>query len=116
MKDARKDHRVYLLHIRDAIRRILTYTAGGRQAFMADSQIQDAVIRNIEIIGEATKNVAQSFRVAHPNVPWKGMAGMRDKVIHDYFGVNLEIVWGAVQDTLPGLQQKIETILQEQEG
>ena len=80
-----KDDRIYLLHIRDAIRHIVEYTATGKESFFADRKTQDAVVRNLEIIGEATKRVSLSLKAAHPDIAWKPIAGMRDKLIHDYF-------------------------------
>jgi uncharacterized protein with HEPN domain len=91
-----KANRVYLLHIRDATQRIVEYTRGGREAFLASPMTQDAVVRNLEIIGEAVKNLSESLRTGHAEIPWKRIAGMRDKVIHEYFGVNLQLVWEAV--------------------
>ncbi len=106
-----KDDRIYLLHIRDAIDRILTYTAGGRSEFFNDPKTQDAVVRNIEIIGEAVKNVSARLKQARPDVPWKRIAGMRDKMIHEYFGVNLDLVWDAVEQSLPPFRATLEEIL-----
>ncbi len=106
-----KDDRVYLLHIRDAIRGVLRYTAGGREAFFSDEMTQDAVVRKLEVIGEATKHLSEPFRSAHPEVPWKRMAGMRDKVIHEYFGVDLQLVWDVVRTELPNLLSRIEGFL-----
>ena len=82
----------YLSHIRDATRRIQEYTHGGQVAFMGSTLIQDAVIRNLEIIGEATKALSPEFRDKHPGIPWSSMAGMRDVLIHGYMGVDLKIV------------------------
>jgi uncharacterized protein with HEPN domain len=87
-----KDDRVYLLHIRDAAARALDYSSAGRDAFFADAKTQDAVIRNIEVIGEATKNLSEGLRTTRPDIPWKRIAGMRDTLIHRYFGVKLELV------------------------
>ena len=69
------------------------YVSGGREAFLADTMIQDAVIRNLEVIGEAVKNLSSELRVQHPDVPWTRIAGMRDVLIHEYFGVRVETVW-----------------------
>ena len=106
-----KDDRIYLLHIRDAIQHILEYTASGKDSFFADGKTQDAVVRNLEIIGEATKRVSASLKDAHPDVSWKPIAGMRDKLVHDYFGVNLQLVWDVVERDLPSLKLKITQLL-----
>jgi len=108
-----KDDRVYLQHIRDAIGRILSYTANGRDAFLATPQAQDAVIRNLEIIGEAVKHLSPELRQQHPDIPWKQIAGMRDEMIHEYFGVDVHIVWKVVERHLPTLRQTIESLLRQ---
>jgi len=106
-----KDERAYFLHVRDAVDRILSYTAGGRESFLRDSKTQDAVIRNLEIIGEAVKQVSEATRAAYADVPWKRIAGMRDKMIHEYFGVNLDLVWEVVERELPTLRSRVDEIL-----
>jgi uncharacterized protein with HEPN domain len=73
-----------------------------------DLKTQDAIVRNIEIIGEATKNLSAYFRNQYPAIPWKNLARMRDKLIHDYFGVNLDIVWGVLKEDIPELIKEIE--------
>lgn len=107
-----KEDRVYLLHIRDAIRRILEYTTDGREAFLGDPKTQDAVIRNLEIIGEAVKQLSAGLTGAHPAISWRPIAGMRDKLIHEYFGVNLRLVWDVVERDLPGLLESTAAILE----
>ena len=106
-----KDEKAYLGHIRDSVDRILAYTAAGKKAFMLDHKCQDAVVRNLEIIGEAAKNVPRAVQASHPRIPWRRMAGMRDKMIHEYFGVDLEIVWGVVARELPALRRRIVAML-----
>ena len=106
-----KDDRIYLQHIRDAISRILSYTASGREAFLATPQAQDAVIRNLEIIGEAVKHLSAELRQQHPDIPWKRIAGMRDEMIHEYFGVDLRIVWNVIEQHLPVLSQGVTRLL-----
>jgi uncharacterized protein with HEPN domain len=106
-----KDDRAYLSHIRDAARRALDYTRDGRDAFFADTKTQDAVIRNIEIIGEATKNLSDALKDAHAGIPWKQIAGMRDTLIHRYFGVKLELVWQVVEADLPVFLARVEAML-----
>ncbi|RME82061.1 MAG: DUF86 domain-containing protein [Caldilineae bacterium] len=104
-----------LSDIQEAIRRIMEYTGGMTyQAFVEDTRTQDAVIRNLEIIGEATKNLSKKLRERHPNVPWKSMAGVRDRLIHHYFGVNLDIVWQIVVDELPQVASQLERILRKE--
>jgi len=103
--------RTYLLHIRDCIRNISDDTAGGRDAFLADRKTQDAVIRNLEVIGEAAKNLSASLTDDHPDIPWKQIAGMRDVLIHHYFGVKLETVWEVVVKDLPALNEKVAELL-----
>lgn len=106
----KRDH-AYLLHVRDAIEAIVAYTTGGRAAFNADRKTQDAVVRNLEIIGEAVKRLSAGLTEAHPDIPWRQIAGMRDKLIHDYFGVDLDLVWEVVELELPRLQNRIAAMI-----
>lgn len=106
-----KDDRVYLQHIRDAIEDIVAYTRSGSDAFLADRMRQDATLRKLEVIGQAVKNLSDECKSREPAIPWKQIAGLRDKVIHDYFGVNLEIVWGVVEKELPKLGDAVGRLL-----
>jgi uncharacterized protein with HEPN domain len=108
-----KDDRFYLLHIRDAAARIVRYTYGGRAQFDADSLVQDGVIRNLEVIGEAVKRLSAPLKDAHPAVPWKRVGGMRDILIHHYFGVQLDTVWEVVETHLPALAHEVDVMLSE---
>ena len=107
----KKDPRVYLVQIVERAERILQFTEAGKAAFFGSPLIQDAVIRNFEIIGEAAKRVPEEFRLAHPSVPWKGLSGLRDVLIHQYEGVNLGEVWRIVERDLPGLRETISALL-----
>lgn len=106
-----RDDRVYLSHIRDALQQIQTYAAGMDSAgFFLNRMAQDAVIRQFEIIGEATKNLSEEFRAINPAMPWKDLAGFRDKLIHQYFGVDLAMVWQSVVDDVPMLLNELVKI------
>ena len=107
----KRNERLFLTDIRDAIDRILEYTSEGRVAFMDSPMVQDAVVRNLEILGEAVKGVDSTTREAHPEIPWKKIAGTRDRVIHGYFRVDLDIVWDIVEKELPLLKDKIASLL-----
>lgn len=101
--------------IQEALRRARSYTEGqSYEQFLADTKTQDAVIRSLEILGEATKKLSSGLRESHPEIPWKSLAGVRDKLIHDYFGVNIDIVWQIVQDQLPALTTQIEATLKDE--
>lgn len=102
----------YLQDMLDAIDAAQQFTAGiAFEAFEEDQKTVFAVTRAIEILGEATKNIPQSLRQQYPNIPWKNIAGMRDKVIHQYFGVNLQVLWDTVQQDLPALRPTIAQML-----
>lgn len=106
-----KDDRVYLAHIRDCAQRILDYTREGKGGFDSDLKTQDAVLRNLEVIGEAVKHLSDEFRAAHTDIPWQQIAGMRDVLIHAYFGVKLETVWEVVRGHIPALFDFVEGFL-----
>jgi uncharacterized protein with HEPN domain len=95
----------------EAITRIERYTAGlTLRAFLVDTKTQDATVRNLEIIGEAAKGLSSSFKKKHKVVPWQEIAGMRDRLIHDYAGVNWDIVWDVLQTKLPELRSHLEML------
>ena len=96
----------------ESINAIESHTRGvTRENFIESALIQDAVIRRIEIIGEATKNISMEFRSKHPDIPWRSMAGMRDVLIHEYFGVDLILIWDTVINKIPKLKMQIEEII-----
>ena len=104
---------VYLQHILDAINRIESYVAAGHEVFLASPHWQDAVIRQLEVIGEATKRLSEGIRSGYQEVPWRRIAGLRDVLIHDYMGVDIQAVWEITQRDLPALKVDIERILSE---
>ena len=92
-------------------KRIAEYTAGGEQEFLTSRLIQDGVVRNLEVIGEATKNLSSELRQANPAIPWRQIAGMRDVLIHDYLKVNLSRVWLTISTDLPDLRSTVTRLL-----
>ena len=107
-----KDSRALFQHIQDSISKIESYTKEGKDRFLAETMIQDAVIRNLEIIGEAVKGIDENTRASYPNIPWKSIAGMRDFLIHAYFGVKLETVWKTVTEDIPPLRSVVSDFLE----
>jgi len=109
-----KRDKAYLKHILDAISNIEKFIEGvNKENFMGNVEKQYAVLRGLEIIGEATKNLSEELKKKHLNTPWKEIAGMRDKLIHQYFGVNLDLVWETIKTKLPELKNQISKILKE---
>ena len=108
-----RDDSVYLHHILDAIAKVESYLEGiDHETFLDHSLVQDGVIRQIEIIGEAVRRLSRDLRDQFSHIPWQDIAGMRDKLIHDYFGVDLETVWLTALQDLPALKTEVRQILQ----
>lgn len=107
-----KDPRVFLEHVLDSIEHVESYVAkSSKEDFLASPKDQDAVLRRLEVIGEAVKNLPKTLRDAHPEIPWREMAGMRDVLIHEYFNVDLQLAWRAVQRDLPRVKDALQKIL-----
>lgn len=102
-----------ILDIAQAISRILEYTQGyDRESFLMDSKTQSSVMYQIAIIGEATKRLSQEYRSQYPEIPWSLMAGMRDKLVHDYDNLDLERIWLTVSQAIPDLLEKLSPLLE----
>ncbi|MEI7890745.1 MAG: DUF86 domain-containing protein [bacterium] len=109
----KKDPKIFLTHILKSIERIEDDTAGLSEAqFSRALTVQDAVVRRLEIIGEAVRNIADDFRKKHTKIPWKKMAGLRDVLIHEYFGVDMELVWKIINNDIPKLKKQILKIVE----
>lgn len=110
--NAEQSDRVLLQHIIEAIDTILLYTEGmDMNAFLSNRLVQDACIRNFLVMGEAVKRLSEDVRSAHPDVPWKKIAGMRDKLVHDYLGIDKVAVWLTIERALPGSRQDLSSVM-----
>lgn len=110
-----KDDRVYLRHVLRCIARIEEYTAAGRESFFSSPLIQDGVIRNLQTLAESSQRMSDAIKESHPDVDWKGLAGFRNVLVHDYLGVDLELVYRAVEQDVPRLKRACEGALQERD-
>jgi len=100
-----KDDRVYLKHVLRCIARIEGYTASGRHAFFASHLIQDAVIRNLQTLAESSQRLNDGIKMSQPAVDWKGLAGFRNVLVHDYLGIDLDLVFRIVEHDVPSLKR-----------
>lgn len=106
-----KDDRVYLKHVLRCIARIEEYTAGGRERFFASHLIQDGVIRNLQTLAESSQRLSEDLKASQPSVDWKSLAGFRNVLVHDYLGIDLELVYRAVEHDVPKLRAACEAAL-----
>jgi uncharacterized protein with HEPN domain len=110
----RRGNAEFLADIEDSADKIVRYVCSMTfDDFCDDSKTVDAVIRNLEIIGEATKSVSESLKIQTPEIAWRGMAGLRDRLIHNYFGVDVEIVWKIATDEVPRLLERLRKLYPE---
>jgi len=111
---SKRDYRLFLQDILESIERIEEYTEGyDFETFTKDRKTVDAVLRNLEIIGEAAKHIPENIQTQHPEIPWKRVIGLRNVVIHHYFGVDLSIVWVIIKKQLPELKDAVISLLEE---
>jgi len=108
----KRDYRDYIQDILDSINDIENFIEGmSFEEFMRDKKTINAVVRSVEVIGEAVKKIPKTLRDKYPDIPWKKMAGMRDKLVHEYFGIDIEIMWKVAKDEIPSLKPSIQNIL-----
>ena len=111
-----KEDLIYVSHLLTALADIKEFTTGmTKRDFLKSKMAEHAVVRNIEVIGEASKHLTARFRDKHKDIPWKDMIKMRNKVTHFYFGINYNIVWKVVKRDVPALEKKLKTIIEAEE-
>ncbi|GAI48394.1 unnamed protein product [marine sediment metagenome] len=109
-----KDDRVFIRHILDEVAFIIKEGKGlNYEDLVSNETLKRAVIRSLEIIGEATKNLSEDFRKKHPDIEWRELAGLRDKLIHHYFGINWKRVWDVIKNLIPEIEDKLRKISEE---
>lgn len=109
-----RDDRAFLLHIRDALREVREFVAGeDYESFLANRMVQNAVVRSFEVVGEAARRVSPAFRENHPEVPWRLMGDFRNRLIHGYFALDLEVIWKTATGDAPMLLARIEGLVEE---
>src|SRR5450432_3309743 len=107
----KRDAALLVEDIHSALARIVRYTSGvTREQFLADEKTIDAVVRNLEIVGEAVRWLPEDFKIRHANIAWGQIAGLRNRIVHDYFGLDLEIIWQVLQTSLPEFKRQVDDI------
>ena len=102
---------LYLIHIRECLTRVADYTVGGQSEFMAETKTQDAVLRNLQIMGESTQRLSDSLKAGNPQVEWSELSAFRNILVHNYLGMDLALIWQIVTDDLPAFRQQIDTMI-----
>jgi uncharacterized protein with HEPN domain len=105
-----KDPLLYVDHMPECIARIAEYTEGGAAAFMQSRLIQDAVVRNLQVMAESSQRLPETIKSAYPDVPWRDISGFRNILVHDYLGIDLNLVWSVVENDLPILRRALEKL------
>lgn len=108
-----KDSRIYIIHIRDCISRIMNYTTDGKEVFFSDIRTQDAVIRNLETMADATQNLPEVWKATRPEIDWREIASFRNVLAHQYLDINLNLVWSIIENQLQSLSQAVDAIVEE---
>lgn len=108
-----KDGRLYLIHIKECIERVIMYTEDGKDVFFADTKTQDAVMRNLQILAESTQRLSDPLKEKHPEMNWRNISGFRNVAVHEYLSIDVKRIWDIVEQDLPVLQERIEAILRE---
>ncbi len=103
---------LYLIHIRECLARVAEYTSGGRDEFMQDTKTQDAVLRNLQTMGESTQRLSDSLKAGYPQVDWRDLSAFRNILVHNYMGMDLAQIWQIITDDLPPFEQQIDIMLQ----
>ena len=107
-----KDDRFYLIHVTECIARVKEYVTPGQEAFMASNLIQDAVLRNLQTLGESARRLSDETKAQSPEVDWRGIIGFRNVMVHNYLGITLDRVWQVIEKDLPTLEHQIQLIVE----
>jgi uncharacterized protein with HEPN domain len=107
-----KDDRLYLIHITECVHRIERYTTGGREAFLAQELVQDAVVRNLQVLAESTQRLSDEMKSRQPQLDWHGISGFRTVAVHGYLGIDLEQVWLIVENDVSPLKRAVAAMLE----
>ena len=106
-----KDDRLYLIHIKERITRIEDYVRGGKAAFVGTELVQDAVLRNLQTLAESTQRLSDDIKAKRNDIDWRRISGFRNVVVHDYLGVDIELIWDIVETELPALRSAVDEML-----